>query len=110
MAGPVKGDVVVVRFPFSDLSNAKKRPALVVCTLTGNDVILFQITSKKIKDKYALGLKNADFDKGSLKQDSNLRPNRLFTADVSLIQYRIGHIKKEKTTEVINKMIEIIKN
>jgi predicted HTH transcriptional regulator len=34
----------------------------------------------------------------------------LFTADVSLIQYRIGHLKKEKTTEVINKMIEIIKN
>ena len=39
----VKGDVVVVPFPFSDLSASKKRPALVVATLTGNDVILCKI-------------------------------------------------------------------
>ena len=44
----MKGDVVVVPFPFSDLSANKKRPALVVATLTGDDVILCQITSKAI--------------------------------------------------------------
>jgi hypothetical protein len=42
----VKGDVVVAPFPFSDLSAAKRRPALVVASLTGDDVILCQITSK----------------------------------------------------------------
>ena len=44
MGAFVKGDVVVAPFPFSDLSAAKKRPALVVATLAGNDVILCQIT------------------------------------------------------------------
>lgn len=40
MAKFVKGDVVVVPFPFSDLSSTKRRPALVFATLTGNDLIL----------------------------------------------------------------------
>ncbi len=41
----VKGDVVIMPFPFSDLSASKKRPALVVASLAGDDVILCQITS-----------------------------------------------------------------
>lgn len=45
MAGFVKGDVVVVPFPFSDLSQSKRRPALVIANLQGNDLILCQITS-----------------------------------------------------------------
>jgi len=35
----VKGDIVVVPFPFSDLSTAKKRPALVVASLVGDGVL-----------------------------------------------------------------------
>ncbi|HME56160.1 MAG TPA: hypothetical protein VKM55_28415 [Candidatus Lokiarchaeia archaeon] len=41
MAKFVKGDVVVVPFPFSNLSENKRRPALVVASLTGNDAILY---------------------------------------------------------------------
>ena len=36
----VKGDVVIVPFPFSDLTQAKRRPALVIASLSGADVIL----------------------------------------------------------------------
>ena len=41
----IKGDVVVVPFPFSDLSTSKRRPALVLADLAGDDLILCQITS-----------------------------------------------------------------
>jgi len=44
----VKGDVVVMPFPYSDLSATKKRPALVIAALDGDDVILCQITSQSI--------------------------------------------------------------
>ncbi len=50
MATFVKGDVVIVPFPFSDLSQAKRRPALVVAKLTGDDLILCQITSQAVSD------------------------------------------------------------
>jgi len=105
----VKGDVVVVPFPFSDLTQAKRRPALVISTLEGDDVILCQITSQYIKDNYAILLADADFQTGGLKQPSNVRPNRLFTADNHIVLYRVGGLKGKKLTEVIEKIIDIIR-
>ena len=66
---------------FSDLSQAKRRPALVIATLRGDDLILCQITSQVVTDSYALAITNEDFITGGLNQNSNVRPNRLFTAD-----------------------------
>ena len=108
MGGFIKGDVVVVLFPFSDLSNAKKRPALVVAVPDGDDVILCQITSRQITDPYAIPLKNQHFSHGSLRQESNIRPNRLFTADSRIIQYRAGHLNDEHLEQVIRKIIGIL--
>lgn len=59
---------------------AKKRPAVVVAVLTGDDVLLCQINSKTIADSYAIPVVDADFTSGGLHQPSNIRPNRLFTA------------------------------
>jgi mRNA interferase MazF len=104
----VKGDVVVIPFPFSDLTQAKRRPALVLATLTGDDLILCQITSQKVSDQYAVPIDSHDFETGSLKRRSNIRPNRIFTADRSIILYRLGHLKPDKTDEVIRKLVEIL--
>lgn len=104
----IKGDVVVALFPFSDLTQAKSRPALVITVLEGNDLILCQITSQSIKDNYTVSLDDRDFKKGSLKKPSNIRPNRLFTAESHIIQYKIGSLKNEKLIEVIQKIVGII--
>lgn len=109
MAKFVKGDVVVVPFPFSDLTQAKRRPALVITTLEGDDLILCQITSQAIKDNYAILLDDKDFETGSLKQPSNMRPNRIFTADSHIVLYKVGNLKIEKLNEVIEKVVEIIR-
>jgi len=106
----VKGDVVVVPFPFSDLSQSKKRPALVIANLKGDDLILCQITSQKVKDSYAITITSEDFESGSLKQTSNVRPNRIFTADQSIILYKIGRLKKRKIEEVTQAIIKILKS
>lgn len=109
MAKLVKGDVVVVPFPFSDLSQAKRRPALVVSKLEGDDVILCQITSQSIKDNYAITLDDKDFEAGGLKQPSNIRPNRIFTADSNIVLYKVGNLTKEKVSEILERLIEIIR-
>lgn len=49
MEGFVKGQIVVVPFPFSDLSDLKKRPAMVISSLDGNNLILAQITSRYLE-------------------------------------------------------------
>lgn len=73
----VKGDIVILPFPFSDLSKSKKRPALVVANLKGDDIILCQITSQTKVDDYSIVLTDGDFKKGSLNLTSLIRPNRL---------------------------------
>jgi mRNA interferase MazF len=55
----VAGDVVL-NFPFSDLSQAKRRPALVVAALRGDDLILCQITSQARDGAYSVQLDDSD--------------------------------------------------
>ena len=110
MAKFVKGDVVVVPFPFSDLTQAKRRPALVVVDLEGDDIILCQITSQLNKDNYSITVNENDFKEGNLKQISNIRPNRIFTADTSIILYKVGTLKRRMIDRVIDKIIEIVRS
>ncbi len=105
----VKGDVVVIPFPFTDLSASKKRPSLVLAKLQGDDLILCQITGKERNDKYSISLENSDFKKGSLNASSVIRPNKLVTADKSIINYKIGSLKTEKLKEVLDLIFKIFK-
>jgi len=105
----VKGDIAVVPFPFSDLTRARRRPALVIAELEGDDLILCQITSQQIKDRYAVSIDEDDFEAGTLRQGSNVRPNRIFTADRHIIMYGISHLKHSKVNEVIERIIDILR-
>ncbi|HAE40267.1 MAG TPA: growth inhibitor PemK [Candidatus Riflebacteria bacterium] len=104
----VRGDVVVLPFPFSDLTLSKRRPALVLATPGGDDLILCQITSQNINDNLSLQLDNEDFINGSLNKTSNIRPNRLFTADKHIILYKVGQLSCKKLDSVIDRVIDIL--
>ena len=110
MGALVKGDVVVVPFPFSDLTQAKRRPALVLAALQGDDLILCQITSQHVRDSHAIPLMESDMQAGSLRRPSNARPNRLFTADRNIILYNVGRLRDEKVTDVIEKVVDILRS
>jgi mRNA interferase MazF len=105
----VKGDVVVLPFPFSDLSQAKRRPALVVAEAGGNELLLCQITSQAIRDRHTVALNTADFESGSLNKQSNVRPNRIFTADAGLVMCSAGHLLTTKTGEVVEKLVVLLR-
>jgi len=104
----VKGDIVVIPFPFSDLSGTKKRPALVLADLSGNDIILCQITSRQKKDQYAIPINDQDFRLATLTVSSNIRPNRIFTADKSMILRKVATLNESACNAVIQKLIEIL--
>ncbi|MBS3092086.1 type II toxin-antitoxin system PemK/MazF family toxin [Candidatus Pacearchaeota archaeon] len=103
----VKGEVVILPFPYTDLSTIKKRPALIVATLKGENIILAQITTKHRDDEDALTLKKTDFISGVLKMDSLIMPSILFTVESSTVNYKAGKIKPEKIKEVEKKLVDI---
>jgi len=102
-----KGDVVVLPFPYTDLLSIKKRPALVIAALKGNNIILAQITTNQRDDEDLISLTKKDFASGFLKCDSFIMASLIFTADNSRVEYKAGRIKQEKIKEVQNKLCEI---
>jgi mRNA interferase MazF len=110
MARFVKGEIVVIPFPFSDLSSTKRRPALVLSDLTGDDIILCQITSQQsASDIHAIPISNADFLTGSLVSAGNIRPTRLFTADKNLIIKSVGTINSLLYQKVVDEILGLIR-
>ncbi|MEO6167678.1 MAG: type II toxin-antitoxin system PemK/MazF family toxin [Chitinophagales bacterium] len=104
----VTGDIVVLPFPFSDLSDSKRRPAFVVRDLSGNDIILCQITSRERDTRLSISLKQSDFESGSLPHDSFIKPYRIFTADKKIIIRKAGKVNSLKSVEVINTIVSIV--
>jgi len=104
----VKGDVVIIPFPFTDLSGNKKRPAFVLADLEGDDIIVCQITSKSKSDTYAIPLNNDNFVSGCLPVDSFIRPNKIFTADKNIILSVAGHLNDNKISDTLNAIITVI--
>ncbi|OHD56843.1 MAG: growth inhibitor PemK [Spirochaetes bacterium GWF1_51_8] len=105
----IGGDVVVIPFPFSDLSAIKRRPALILKSLNGDDAILCQITSKQSRDSYALPCEESDFASGGLKIPSSIRINRIFTAEKSLILYKAGSLKTVFFHRIMENLINMFK-
>lgn len=104
----IKGDIVVIPFPFSDLSRNKRRPAFVIKDLADNDILLCQITSKPNKDNFSISLRKSDFENGELPVESNIRINKLFTADRKIILRKAGKVKENYYKKVIEELVKFI--
>ena len=108
MGAPAAGAVVLVRFPFSDLSQTKVRPAVVLADAGRGDCILCQITSKPYGDASAIELDNAAFASGSLRVISYARPAKLFTANQNLITSQVGSLKPDTLRSIAQAVANIL--
>lgn len=110
MVTPTVGSVVLVSFPFSDLSEAKLRPALVLADSGKDDWILCQITSNPYADPRAVELTDTDFDTGSLRVTSYVRPGKLFTASSSLMVSQVGKISQVTLQSIVQAVVDLLRS
>lgn len=104
MEGISVTSVVFVSFPFSDLSNQKLRPALVMADVGKGDWILCQITSKAYADPEAIKLEADDFVSGGLGLTSYARPGKVFTAHSSLVKKNVGMLTNSVHRSVVDSL------
>jgi len=104
--------VVLLPFPFSDLSSSKKRPALVISSSEFNkkseNVVCCLITSNPAA--FGIKISKKDMESGSLEFESTIKPHRIFTANKSIIYKVLGKLNREKSKLVIkeiNSMIDL---
>ena len=103
------GSVVLVRFPFSDLSQSKLRPAVVLADCGRGDWLLCQVTSKSYSDSRAVQVTESDFAKGTLRLTSYARPAKLFTACETLIASNIGALHQDSLGRITGAVIRLLK-
>jgi hypothetical protein len=109
--GPVQpGVVVFVRFPFSDLSATKLRPAAVLARSGGVDWVLCQVTSNPYGDPAAVPLTSASFASGGLGRDSVARPGKLFTASQALFVRVAGQLTPIAHRELVDRVVAVLRS
>lgn len=108
MGSPSAGAIVLVHFPFSDLSASKLRPAVVLASAGGRDLILCQITSNAYSDPKAMPVESAHFESGGLQRTSYARPGKLFTANDSLIVREAGRLKPDFHKRIIGAVVSLL--
>src|SRR5262249_21868308 len=108
MVTPATGEVVLVPFPFSDLSQSKVRPAVCLADAGRGDWVLCQITSSPYGDPAAMPLNAADFASGGLLVASFARPGKLFTAHAGLMVRSVGVLTKPPFARVPSEVVPLL--
>jgi mRNA interferase MazF len=106
----VKGDIILVPFPFTDLSETKLRPAVVLWVDDrGQDVTLCFISSQAIdkitSDEFLISTGDAEFAQTGLKTDSKVRVARIVTLERSLLQRRLGSIGSQHLQQLDQRLV-----
>ena len=110
MEGFVKGDIIIIEFPYSNLKSVKRRPVLILKVPKGEDVIVAQITGDSYEDYVEISLKKEDFKQGSLNRKSYVRIDKIASIERYLIKYKAGSLKQEKFNEILDKICFFLKN
>lgn len=109
MGAPATRAVILLRFPYSDLSASKVRPALVLGDAGRGDWVLCQITSNPYADASAIRLEDADFNEGGLQRTSFIRPNKLFTANKALFYRTAGIVGADIHQRTVEALIDMLR-
>ncbi len=110
MVTPARGEVVLVPFPFSDLSQSKVRPAICLADAGRGDWVLCQITSSRYGDQAAVPLNTSDFASGGLRVASFARPGKLFTANASLLVRSVGRLNDVTLQRIVDAVVLLLRS
>ena len=109
-----RGDVVLVPFPFTDLTTQKQRPGLVISSKSFNDsspdAILLAITSQVPTD-----LQHSDYHlsvdeqkKGGLPKPSVVKAAKVVTLSQALIRKPLGRLPVETVDQIVRRLVSVI--
>ena len=102
-----KGDIILVPFPFTDLSGNKLRPALVLVSGATDVTVAFITTQIRWKETHDTIITPAK--ENGLKQESLIRLSKLATIDSDLVDGILGEIDAARMQEVNQNLLEILR-
>ncbi|WP_260471814.1 type II toxin-antitoxin system PemK/MazF family toxin [Bacillus salinus] len=108
-----QGDIVLIPVPFSDLTNRKQRPVLIISNDDYNqlteDILVVAITSQLKDLDYSVVIEQKDLEQGTLKVTSAVRADKVYTLSKAIIRKRFGKVNSEILDRVRTKVQDLIK-
>lgn len=108
-----QGDIVLVPVPYSDLTNRKQRPVLVISSDIYNkmteDIVVVAITSQLKELDYSVVIESKDLTEGELKVTSAIRADKVYTLSKNIVRKKFGQVNSEILEGVRTKLNELIK-
>ncbi|MCT2534722.1 type II toxin-antitoxin system PemK/MazF family toxin [Aquibacillus koreensis] len=108
-----QGDIVLLPVPFSDLTNRKQRPVLVISSDSYNDMtddmVVVAITSQLRNLDYSVIIESIDLKEGTLKVTSAIRADKVYTLSKDIVRKKFGQVNTEVMEDVRKKVNELIK-
>jgi mRNA interferase MazF len=105
-----RGEIVLIPFPFSDLSYTKRRPVLVISKTAHNysssDMIVVAITSNLIQN--GIFINSNDLTMGVLPKTSIIRCEKIYTLEQNIVVKQFGVLSDEILVKVINEIHNLI--
>ncbi len=101
-----KGDVVLVSFPFTDLSGSKLRPALVLAESNQDVVVAFITSQSKWFDEFSIKIVASEIN--GLKIDSLVRLNKITTLDKNLVFGKLGNLTVQDINQINMGLIKLL--
>ncbi len=92
------GEIVLLKFPFTDGKTFKKRPALIINDFNDGDIIVSRITSQIYNTKNDIYIEH--WDKVGLKLPSVIRVHKLATLEKNMVETVMGEIDDELKNQV----------
>jgi mRNA interferase MazF len=111
MARFVSGEIVVIPFPFTDLSSSKVRPAIVLASFNRGDVLLCQTTSQSAGHPDAIRISLEDLQPGGgLSRESYALPHRLVTANEVCVRRSVAKLTPAKLRQIRESVCSLIRS
>ena len=107
-----QGEILIVPFPFSDLSGIKQRPVLVLSKADYNqrseDIITCGITSNIKDSEHSVLINNNNLVHGSIPTESRIKVDKLFTLEENIVRKKIAKINEKMMEQVIKEFKELV--
>ena len=107
-----QGEIIVVPFPFSNLSGIKQRPVLVISHENYNkeslEIITCGITSNLKSESYSILVTNQNMENGNIPKVSKIKVDKIFTLDKSIVKKRLGKVTEETFDRVKKEFFKMV--
>lgn len=105
-----KKDVILIPFPFGDLTSSKQRPAVVLATVPSRQELVCMMLTSTSRIDSTVDIQITDIVRAGLPKPTVARTSRLFTATSGLVRKKIGQVSKFDFDAIINRVIKLLVN